>query len=116
MADAAPAYALSFAAGKPVSTERADTFVDGVACRTPDPDAVAAIVDGAARIVRVGEAEAAEAMTLMFRCTHNLAEPAGALALAGLLAEKERVAGRRVAIVHTGGNVDFDVLRQAFTG
>ncbi len=116
VADAAPAYALSFAAGKPVPTERADTFVDGVACRTPDPAAVAAIVAGAARVVRVSEEQAAEAMTLMFRCTHNLAEPAGALALAGLLAEKERVAGRRVAIVHTGGNVDFDVLRHAIEG
>ena len=97
-------------------TERADTFVDGVACRTPDPAAVAAIVAGAARVVRVSEEQAAEAMTLMFRCTHNLAEPAGALALAGLLAEKDRVAGRRAAVVHTGGNVDFDVLRHAFTG
>ena len=116
VADVAPAYALSFAAGRPVTTERADTFVDGVACRTPDPAAVAAIVAGAARVVRVSEEQAAEAMTLMFRCTHNLAEPAGALALAGLLAEKERVAGRRVAVVHTGGNVDFDVLQHAFDG
>ena len=116
VADAAPAYALSFAAGRPVATERADTFVDGVACRTPDPDAVSAIVAGADRVLRVGEEAAAAAMTLMFRCTHNVAEPAGALALAGLLADRERVAGRRVAVVHTGGNVDFDVLRDAFTG
>jgi threonine dehydratase len=114
VSEAAPAYALSFEAGEPVATERADTFVDGVACRTPHPDAVATIVTGADRIVRVSEEQAAEAMTLMYRCTHNLAEPAGSLALAGLLAEKERVAGRRVAIVHTGGNADFDVLRRAF--
>jgi threonine dehydratase len=116
VADGAPAYALSFAAGEPVPTEHADTFVDGVACRTPDPDAVAAIVAGADRVVRVAEEQAAEAMTRMFRCTHNLAEPAGALALAGLLAEKERVAGRRVAVVHTGCNVDFDALQRAFAG
>ena len=114
VSEAAPAYALSFEAGEPVATERADTFVDGVACRTPHPDAVATIVTGADRIVRVSEEQAAEAMTVMYRCTHNLAEPAGSLALAGLLAEKERVAGRRVAIVHTGGNADFDVLRRAF--
>ena len=106
---------------RPVASRRAagarpttaDTFVDGVACRTPDPDAVARIDAGAARIVRVSEEEAAEAMALMYRATHNLAEPAGSLALAGLLAERERVAGRRVAVIHTGGNADFDVLSRA---
>ena len=112
VADRAPAYALSFAAGEPVSTPAADTFVDGVACRTPAPEAVATVLAGAARVLRVGEEQAAEAMALMYRCTHNLAEPAGALALAGLLAERERVAGRRVAIVHTGGNADFSVLQR----
>jgi threonine dehydratase len=116
VADRAPAYALSFEAGEPVPTPDADTFVDGVACRTPQPDAVAAIRAGASRFVRVTEEQAAEAMALMYRCTHNLAEPAGALALAGLLAERERVAGARVAIVHTGGNADFEVLRRAFEG
>lgn len=106
----APAYALSFEAGEPVATPTADTFVDGVACRTPHPDAVRVIRAGAARFVRVSEEQAAAAMALMYRCTHNLAEPAGALALAGLLAERDRVGGKRVAIVHTGGNADFDVL------
>lgn len=110
VADRAPAYALSFAAGEPVATERADTFVDGVACRVPDPDAVAMIVAGAARIVRIAEEQAAQAMALAYRATHNLAEPAGALALAGLLAERDRMAGRRVAVVQTGGNADFEVL------
>jgi threonine dehydratase len=113
VAEAAPAYALSFEAGEPVATPRADTFVDGVACRTPDPDAVRAIVDGAARIVRVTEEQAAAAMALTYRATHNLAEPAGSLALAGLLADRDRVAGQRVAVVHTGGNADFDVLARA---
>lgn len=111
----APAYALSFEAGEPVPTPAADTFVDGVACRTPDPEAVRRIVAGAARVVRVSEADAAAAMALMYRATHNLAEPAGSLALAGLLAERDRVAGRRVAVVHTGGNADYDVLARALT-
>lgn len=116
VADRAPAYALSFEAGEPVPTPDADTFVDGVACRTPHPDAVAAIRAGASRFVRVTEEQAAEAMALVYRCTHNLAEPAGALSLAGLLLERERVAGARVAVVHTGGNADFEVLRRAFLG
>ncbi|WP_343061533.1 threonine dehydratase [Nocardioides luti] len=116
VAERAPAYALSFEAGRPVPTDEADTFVDGVACREPHLDAVARIVAGAARIVRVSEEQAAAAMALMYRATHNLAEPAGSLALAGLLAERDRVAGRRVAVVHTGGNADFDVLTRALTG
>jgi threonine dehydratase len=116
VADRAPAYALSYEAGEPVPTPTADTFVDGVACRTPHPDAVAAIRAGASRFVRVTEEQAAEAMALMYRCTHNVAEPAGALSLAGLLVERDRVAGARVAVVHTGGNADFEVLQRAFRG
>jgi threonine dehydratase len=116
VAERAPAYALSFEAGVPVPTATADTFVDGVACRTPHPDAVAILARGAARFVRVTEEQAEEAMALMFRSTHNLAEPAGSLALAALLAEREAVAGKRVAVIHTGGNADFDVLRRGFLG
>ncbi|WP_245644653.1 threonine dehydratase [Nocardioides jensenii] len=106
----APAYALSFEAGRPVSTETADTFVDGAACRTPDPIAVDIINRGASRIVRVSEEEAAEAMALAYRTTHNLAEPAGSLALAGMLADPERAEGRRTALVQTGGNCDLATL------
>ncbi len=114
VAERAPAYALSFDAGDVVSTDTADTFVDGVACRTPDPLAVATISRGAARMVRISEVQAAQAMTLMYRATHQLAEPAGALALAAVLAEREQLAGKRVAFFQTGGNADFDVLQRAF--
>ena len=114
VAERAPAYALSFEAGEPVSTPTSDTFVDGVACRTPDAEAVARIVAGAARIVRVSEEQAEAAMGLMYRSTHNLPEPAGSLALAALLAERDQVAGKKVAVIQTGGNADFDVLSRAF--
>jgi threonine dehydratase len=116
VAEKAPAYALSYEAGRVVTTETADTFVDGVACRVPDPDAVATVVAGCSRVVRVSEEDAAAAMILMYRATHNLAEPAGALALAAVLAERDRVAGRRVAVILTGGNCDLDVLRSAASG
>lgn len=113
VAEQAPAYALSYEAGRVVTTEAADTFVDGVACRVPDEDAVATVVAGCSRIVRVSEADAAAAMVLMYRATHNLAEPAGALALAAVLAERDRVAGRTIAMILTGGNCDLDVLETA---
>jgi len=102
----APAYALSFEAGKPVSTNRADTLADGLACRVPDETALARIVKGAERILRVDEDEIRAAMRHLFTDTHNVAEGAGAAALAGLLQEKERMAGKRVAIILSGGNVD----------
>jgi|GEM_PF-53924 len=115
VAEGADAYARSFEAGEVVTTPTADTFVDGVACRTPDPHAFGIIRGGAARIVRVSETQAAEAMALMFRTTHNLAEPAGSLALAGLLADTDRAAGRNVAVVHTGGNCDRALLERALS-
>lgn len=114
VAEQAPAYALSFEAGCPVGTDAADTFVDGVACRTPDPTAVGVIVAGAARMVRVSESEAAAAMVLHYRATHNLAEPAGALALAAAITDRDRNGGRRVGLIQTGGNADFSVLEAAF--
>ena len=113
VSERAPAYALSFEAGEVVTTPTADTFVDGVACRTPHPESVRVVAAGAARFVRVSEEQAAEAMTLMYRTTHNLAEPAGSLGLAGLLADDVRRPGARCAVVHCGGNADFDVLARA---
>ena len=114
--DRAPATALSFAAGHVVTTDAADTFVDGVACRVPDPTAIELICAGAARILTVSEDAAAEAMRLMFRTTHNVPEPAGSVALAGLLAERDRQQGHRVAVIHTGGNVDADQLSAVLAG
>lgn len=116
VAENAPAYALSYEAGRVVTTETADTFVDGVACRAPDADAVATVIAGCSRVVRVSEEDAAAAMVLMYRATHNLAEPAGSLALAAVLAERDRVAGRKVAMILTGGNCDLDVLSSAASG
>ena len=116
VAEQAPATALSFAAGSVVTTERADTFVDGVACRTPDPQAVATIVAGADHVVTVGEDDTAEAMRVLLRTTHQLPEPAGAIALAGLLAEREKVAGGRVGVILSGGNCDASILSEVLAG
>jgi threonine dehydratase len=116
VSDQAPATALSFAAGEPVSTPAAETFVDGVACRTPDPQAVATICAGAARVLAVPEDLTAEAMRLLLRTTHQLPEPAGAIALAGLMAEQDRAPGSRVGVVLSGGNCDTALLAEVLAG
>ena len=116
VSERAPATALSFEAGAVVTTPSADTFVDGVACRAPVPEAVAEIVRGAARVVRVAEDDTAEAMRVLLRTTHQLPEPAGAIALAGLLAERDGQVGQRVGVVMTGGNCDADLLTTVLAG
>jgi threonine dehydratase len=120
VAAAAPSYALSFAAGRPVATNSADTIADGLAVRVPDPAALDAIRRGAARIVTVSEAEIRRAMRILFTDTHNLAEGAGAAALAAALQERGRLAGKRVAVIQTGGNIDralfAEVLAEADAG
>ena len=105
----APTYALSFAAGKPVPTETADTLADGLAVRVPNADAVAQVCAGVERVVTVSEAELRAAMRALFSDTHNVAEGAGAAALAACLRERAALAGRRVGVVLTGGNVDREV-------
>ena len=76
----APAYALSFAAGKVVPTNSADTMADGMAVRGPDAEALAVILKGADRIVQVSDAEIATAMRAYYEDTHQLTEGAGAAA------------------------------------
>jgi threonine dehydratase len=116
VAEQAPATARSVRAGRVVVTDTANTFIDGVACRVPDADAIAVMCAGAARVVTVSEGDAAEAMRVFFTATHNLAEPASAVALAALLAERAWAAGKRVAVILTGGNVDAGVLVQVLAG
>lgn len=112
----ADATARSFDAGRVVPTATADTFLDGVATRNPDPDAIAQIIAGAARIVSISEEAAADAMREHFRATHNVPEPAGSLALAALRTEAERAGGKRSALIQTGGNIDERTFATVLAG
>lgn len=116
VAAGAPAYALSFAAGRPVEGSIPQTIADGMACRIPDAEAVEVILKGASRIVTVSEEEIQSAMRHLFSDTHNAAEGAGAAAFAALLQERERMRGRRVAVILTGGNVDREVFARVLGG
>ncbi len=112
VAERAPAYALSFEAGRPVATERADTFADGIATRSPDPEALAIIRRGAERVVQVSEEGLREAMRAMFSDVHQVAEGAAAAPLAALALERDHMRGRKVGVVLSGGNID----REAYAG
>jgi threonine dehydratase len=112
----APAAALSFEAGHVVTTETADTLIDGVACREPDQAALDGMLHGASRFVRVSDEAAFAAMRLCFRTTHQLPCPSGAAALAALMDERDRWRGHRVAVVMTSSNVDTDVAARVLAG
>ena len=102
----APAYALSFAARRNVSHAVTTQLADGMAVRSPDDDALDMLIRGAARIVQVDDTAIASAMRALFADTHNVAEGAGAAALAAAIQERERNAGKKVGVTLTGGNVD----------
>ncbi|MDE3159395.1 MAG: pyridoxal-phosphate dependent enzyme, partial [Acidobacteriota bacterium] len=116
VASGAPAYALSYAAGRPIATESALTIADGIACRVPDPEALEIIGKGASRVATVTDDEIGAAMRHLFSDTHNAAEGAGAAALAALLKERDRMRGRRVALILSGGNVDREVFAETLNG
>jgi threonine dehydratase len=103
---AAPAYARSFAIGRPVSHDVSTRIADGMACRTPNADALNTIRAGVERVVEVTDDEIERAMRILFTDTHNIVEGAGAAGLAALLQEREKVRMLTAGIVLTGANVD----------
>lgn len=111
----AATYALSFDAKKPVSTDTADTIADGLSVRVPNNFAVEIINRGADRIIQVDDAEIREAVRAYHTDTHNLAEGAGVAALAGLMQERDRMQGKRVAVVMSGANISRPLLAEVLS-
>ena len=107
---------LSVEAGRLIETNSAHTIADGMAVRVPVQAALDIYSKGAARIVAVSDDEVAEAMRLYFRAIHNLAEGAGAAPLAAALQERDRLAGRKVAVILSGGNVDTPLYAEVLAG
>jgi threonine dehydratase len=110
VAAGAPTFARSFEAGKIINVS-GDTIADGVATSHPMDEAFDLILEGADRIVTVTEVEIMAAMYQYYQMTHNLAEGAGAVPLAGLVKEKERMKGKKVGVILSGGNIDFTRFR-----
>ena len=116
VAAGSPSYALSFQQHKVVEAPAQTDIADGLACRTPNSQAMEVIWDNVARIVEVTDEEIAAAMRAIYEDTHNLAEGAGAAGLAGALKEKDLLAGKRIGIVLTGGNVDRKACAEVLAG
>lgn len=112
----APAYGLSFEAGRIVTTETARTFADGMACREPVQGALDILTAGATRFVTVSDDEIAEAIRVLFADTHNLAEGAGAAALAALAKDAGRLRGKTAGFVLSGGNLDETMMQTVLGG
>ena len=108
----APATFESWRAGEPRVTASADTFADGLATRRSYELTLPALREGLADFVTVTDAEIANAVRVVLRTTHSLVEGAGATGLAGLIALRDRLAGQRVGIVLSGGNIDTATLRR----
>jgi len=116
VSELAPAYALSFEQKRAVEHPVSTRIADGMACRTPEPEALEILWHGMARVVRVSDDEVEEAMRLMFSATHNVAEGAGAAGLAAATRERDQLAGRKAAVILCGANVDRDVFARILGG
>ena len=106
----ARAYAESFIRKQATDSPATTRLADGMACRTPNPEALDIIWRGVERVVEVSDLEVAEAMRTIFECTHNVSEGAGAAAVAAAMQERSRNVGRKVAVVLSGGNIDRELF------
>ncbi len=111
-AEGAPAIYESWRAGQALDWPSADTFADGVATRAAYEMTFPALCAGLAGFVTVSDGAIAEALRMLLRTTHNLAEGAGAAGLAGVIALKEELTGKNVGIILSGGNIDQETLRR----
>jgi threonine dehydratase len=112
----APAIHDSWHARSPMRSERANTFAEGVATRQPYALTFATLCEGLAGFVTVTDAELANAIRLILELTHNLVEGAGALGVAAALKLRDRLRGKRVGLVFSGGNLDTKVLQRILNG
>ncbi len=111
----ADAYAQSFEQGQIITTKSARTFADGMACKVPQEEAMDVIWKGCERIVRVNEENIRQAVIALYQDTHNLAEGAGAAAFAALMKERDKMTGKRVGVVLSGGNIDLELFQKVIS-
>jgi len=113
----ATAYLDSFRSGELREAPSTTELADGMACRRPHAGSLAVVQRYADDVVAVSDEEVARAIRLYYRATHNLAEGAGAAALAAALRLKHdaRVAGCRIGLPLTGANVDAEKVMRVLS-
>jgi threonine dehydratase len=112
----ATSYLDSFRARRLVAAPVTTVLADGMACRVAEQEALEVVLREAEDVVAVSDEEVAQAMRMLFSDTHNVAEGAGAAALAAAVQQRERLAGRVVGVVISGGNVDREVFARILAG
>lgn len=114
----APAYRLSFQARRAVEAPVTTVLADGLACRAVHPDSLGPVLEFADDVLCVSDEEIAAAMRLLYRTTHNVAEGAGAAALAAAMQIRDSslIKGRKVGLPLTGGNVDTAMFAAVLRG
>lgn len=112
----ATTYADSIAAGRVIDSPVTTRLADGMACRMADPAALSMLAPHLHHIVRVTDAEVADAMRHLYADTHNVAEGAGAASFAAAMQERAQLQGQTVGVTLCGGNVDADVFARVLAG
>ena len=111
-AEGAPAVCLSYRAGKIVETPEVATSAEGLATRVPFELTFSILRDLLDDIVLVTDDEIDRAIVLLLRATHNLAEGAGAAPLAAALKLRGRIAGKKIVLILSGGNLNVEKLKE----
>jgi threonine dehydratase len=114
-AERADAFARSWRGPARVVGEKADTFAEGMATRVTFDLPFGILKQELDDIVTLSEDEIAEGIRLALRATHNLAEGAGAASLIAAVKIRDRLAGKKVVCVMSGGNIDAATLRRVLT-
>ncbi len=112
----ATCYLDSFRARRLLEAPVTTVLADGMACRIPDAESLEVVLREADDVVAVTDAQVAEAMRVLFADTHNVAEGAGAAALAAAMVQRESLQGRSVGVTLCGGNVDTAVFARVLAG
>ena len=112
----ATTYLDSFRAGRVAAAPVTTRLADGMACRVAEAEALEVVRSEADDVVAVTDDEVAQAMRVLFSDTHNVAEGAGAAALAAAMKQRDRIRGRAVGVAITGGNVDSGVFAEVLSG
>lgn len=112
----ATTYADSLAAGRVVEAPVSTQLADGMACRVADPAALDILLPHLDHIVKVSDAEVAQAMRDLYADTHNIAEGAGAASFAAAMQERAQLKGQVVGTTLCGGNVDSATVAKVLGG